>query len=59
MSKTTIPNHTDITKKVKYTGIYKTHALADAKSVDPANNVSKPSDTNVAEARTWVNYNEK
>lgn len=46
-------------KKLEYAGLYKTHALADAKNIDAANNVSKPSDTNVTEARTWVNLNEK
>ncbi|MDD4572056.1 MAG: DUF3787 domain-containing protein [Clostridia bacterium] len=46
-------------KKLDYAGLYQTHALADAKNVDPANNVSKPSDKNVDEARNWVNTNEK
>ena len=60
MPKKTIPaNLQNAEEQAKTTGIYVTHALADAKTVEAATNVSKPSDENVAEARAWVNHNEK
>ena len=49
----------DSLEKLKYSRLYRTYALADTAEVDPANNVSKPSVDNVAEAREFVDRNEK
>lgn len=47
------------TKKEKTVPAFQTFALVDTKSIDPATNVSIPSEDNVKEAKDWVDYNQK